>query len=61
MKKLLATLFIALFVLAGCQESATIVSPDNDAALEKETENVLEKEANSVDSKDNQDPGYPRI
>ncbi len=36
MKKLLAVLAISLFLLAGCQESSSLVAPDNDSSVDKE-------------------------
>jgi hypothetical protein len=62
MKKTLAILSLVLFIFVGCQDSATIVSPENGASLEKDTpENVLNKDGEDGDSQDIEDPWLPRI
>lgn len=56
MKKFIAILSLVLFVMVGCQDSASIVAPDNDSKteLEKGTDNT-----NDTLSKD-EEGGNPR-
>ena len=43
MKKFLAVLIISIFVLVGCEQSSSVVAPDN-------TKSELEKTDNNIDS-----------
>jgi predicted small lipoprotein YifL len=63
MKKLLAVLSISLFLLAGCQESSTLVAPDNDTSVDKEKqEQFAAPEQGDDGSQDNSgEPSFPRI
>ena len=63
MKKLLAVLAISLFVFAGCQESSSIVAPDNDASLDKEKqEKVVKPEDDTAGQHaSTTNPSWPRI
>lgn len=56
MKKFLAMLAISVFILAGCEQSSSVVAPDNtNSELKKETSKseVLQKE--------DSEPADPRI
>ena len=63
MKKLLAFLTISLFVLAGCQESSSIVAPDNDSSLDKEKqEKIVKPEDDTIGNHESStNPSFPRL
>ena len=63
MKKLLAVLSISLFVFAGCQESSSIVAPNNDSTLDKEKQEkfVTQEEDGPEKHASATNPSFPRL
>jgi hypothetical protein len=63
MKKLLAVIAMFLFLLAGCQDSSSIVAPENDSSVDKEKqEQFAAPEQENDGSQDNSgEPTFPRI
>jgi len=53
MKKFLAVLAISIFILAGCEQSSSVVAPDN-------TNTELEKENRQSDSLKKDEVSLPR-
>ena len=60
MKKLIAILSIVLFLIVGCQDSSSIVAPDNETNVETQDQ-FVPSDVDDSGSQDSQDPGYPRI
>ena len=63
MKKILSVLAISLFLLAGCQESSSLVAPENDSSVDKEKqEQFAAPEQGDDGSQDSSgEPSFPRI
>ncbi|MCW8848699.1 MAG: hypothetical protein OQJ81_01870 [Melioribacteraceae bacterium] len=63
MKKLLAVIAMSLFLLAGCQDSSSLVAPENDSSVDKEKqEQFAAPEQGNDGSQDNSgEPTFPRI
>lgn len=60
MKKLTAIIVFTIFLVIGCQESSTIVAPNNDSKVEK-TNNEQPIDKNVETTSDSQEPSLPRI
>ena len=60
MKKLFAALVISLFFVVACQESSTIVSPDNDTSTDTEQFKPTEQDTSGSQEGGGR-PGFPRI
>ena len=61
MKKLLAALFVSIFFVVACQDSSTIVSPDNDSSTDTEQQFTPTEQDSSGSQEGGGRPGFPRI